>query len=228
VVDSGGTSGWRGGLRVGIGLGASTFALAISFGALAHAQGWDPLLTTVFSLVAFSGSAQFAVLTTFAGGGGLAAIGSATLMNARFLPMGSAAAASLEGGRLRRALEGQAVVDASWVAAYEGEGRFDRAKLMAATAVQWPAWVIGTAIGAYVGMSTDFLDRWGLDVIFPAFFLMLLFDSVRENSGARLVATAAALVGAGMVYVAPPGVALLASSAAAMVILLGPSKAATS
>ena len=191
---------------------------------MARAQGWDPLLATVFSLVAFSGSAQFAVLATLGGGGALAAIGSATLMNARFLPMGSAAAASLRGGRLRRGLEGQAVVDASWVAAYEGEGRFDRGKLMAATAVQWPAWVAGTAVGAYLGLSTEFMDRWGLDVIFPAFFLVLLLDTVRGSSVARIVAATAAVIGSAVVFALPTGAALLASSAASFIVLLGRSE----
>lgn len=213
--------GWRAGLRVGAGLAASAFALAISFGAVARAEGWSPVAATVFSLVAFSGSAQFAVLASLAGGSGPAtAIGAATLMNLRFLPMAAATARSLHGGRWQRGLEAQAVVDGSWVSAYLGEGRFDRGKLLAATAVQWPAWVLGTALGAALGLSTDFIEQWGLDVIFPAYFFVLLVDTLSTSRSARPVAAAAAVLGAVALLVAPAGIALVASSAAALLVLL--------
>lgn len=212
--------GWRAGLRVGLGFAATTFALALSFGALARTQGWSATAATVFSMVAFSGSAQFAVLTSLASGGGAGfAIGSAALMNARFLPMGVAVSSSLRGGRLRRGLEAQAVVDGSWASAYLANARFDRGKLLAATAVQWPAWVAGTAVGATLELSTGFVERWALDVIFPAFFLVLLLDAARGSATARVVAAAAGLLAAGMLLVAPVGPALFASSAAALVAL---------
>jgi predicted branched-subunit amino acid permease len=220
---SSGDSGWRAGLRVGAGLGASTLALAISYGALARAAGWNPLQAGVFSMTAFSGSAQFAVLTTLAGGGGiLAAIGAATLMNLRYLPMGVAVANSLKGGVIRRGVEGQAVVDGSWVSSYLGNGRFDRGKLLAATAVQWPAWICGTVIGATLNPSTEFIDRWGLDVIFPVFFLLLLVDAFRAGGRAALVAVLAAVLGAVIVLFASPGLALLASAAASLIVLVLP------
>ena len=47
----------------------------------------------------------------------------------------------------RRAAEGQAVVDASWAMANQGDGRFDRDLLVGATLPQYPAWVLGTALG---------------------------------------------------------------------------------
>jgi predicted branched-subunit amino acid permease len=210
----------RAGLRVGAGLAATCFALALSFGALAHSQGWSPFAIIMFSMLTFSGSAQFAVLTALSGGGGaLAAIGSATLMNARYLPMGAAAAGSLRGGRWRRGLEGQAVVDGSWVSAYVGHAKFDRSKLLAATAVQWPAWIAGTALGAYLDLSTRFIDRYGLDTIFPAFFLLLLVNTLRSSARVRPIAAAAALIGAGVVLVAPPGLALVAAAAASLLVL---------
>lgn len=222
MVDREDAGGWRAGVRVGAAFAVSAFALAVTFGTLARAEGWDPVAAIAFSLLAFSGSAQFAVLAVLGSGGALAAIGSAALMNARFLPMGSAVAASLHGGRWRRGLEGQAVVDGSWAAAYLGDGRFDRGLLLAATAVQWPAWVAGTAVGAYLAPSTDVLERWALDVVFPAFFVLLLLDAVRKAASGRRVALVAAAVAAGVVLVAPAGVALLASSTAALVVLLRP------
>src|SRR3982751_726753 len=94
------------GIRVGAGLAAAAFILAITFGATVRAQGWGILAPVICSLVVFSGSAQFALATALGGGGGpVPAVAAAALINARFLPMGLAVAPSLRGGRLRRALE---------------------------------------------------------------------------------------------------------------------------
>ncbi|WP_189431292.1 AzlC family ABC transporter permease [Streptomyces rubiginosohelvolus] len=99
----------------------------VSFGAISSSQGWGYVASVICSMAVFSGSAQFALLATLGSGGGPAgAVMSAALINSRFIPMGIAVAGDLRGGRFRRALEGQAVVDGSWAAAHLGAGRFDR------------------------------------------------------------------------------------------------------
>ena len=206
------------GIRVGAGLAAAAFVLAVTFGATVRAQGWGTLAPVVCSLVVFSGSAQFALATALGGGGGpVPAVAAAALINARFLPMGLAVAPSLRGGRLRRALEGQAVVDGSWVAAHLGGGRFDRERLIGATIVQWPAWVAGTAVGVLFPPPADLAHSLGLDAVFPAFFLVLLIDEVRASRAARLAATIAAAVAAVLALVVPAGIALVGSTAGALV-----------
>jgi predicted branched-subunit amino acid permease len=211
------TTGRRAGLRVGIGLAAGSFALAVSFGAFAVTHGWPAGLTILMSLVVFSGSAQFALVTAFAGGGIGPALVSASLINLRFVPMAAATSTSLSGSRWRRALEGQSVVDGSWVAAQRPDGSFDRPKLLAATLVQWPAWVAGTAIGALAVPSTDFIEQAGLDVVFPGFFLVLLLESLTA-APRRLVPVA--LAGAAVAGVScrflPTGVALVLAACAAL------------
>src|SRR5256885_10677522 len=104
------------------------------------------------SAIVFAGSAQFAAVSIIAAGGGLgAAVSAAALMNSRFLPMGIALAPSLPGGPAKRAAQGQAVVDASWVMAGQGDGTFDRWFLFGSTAVQYVAWFSGTVAGALAG-----------------------------------------------------------------------------
>lgn len=209
-------AGWRGGLQVGAGLGVGTFALAISFGAFASLQGWPVWLVVAMSVLVFSGSAQFALVTAMSGGGGLATgISAATLINLRFLPMAAATARSLHGGRLRRAIEGQAVVDGSYVSAQRTEGGVDREKLIGATLVQWPAWVVGTAIGAIFVPSTSFIRSVGLDLVFPCFFLLLLLDAVSARRDYRLVAVAALVIAVVACLAFPSGVALLSCGLAA-------------
>ena len=211
---------FAGGLRVGAGLAAASFALALTFGAAAHEQGWSFPATALASVLIFSGSAQFALLTALAGGGAaVPAIAAAVLINGRFLPMGLALGPSLSGGRLRRALQGQAVVDGSFVAAHLGRGRFDRYRLFGATVVQWPAWVAGTVIGAAVAPPADLAHRLGLDVVFPAFFLLLLLDELRTSRSGYAAAVLGAVVAAVLLWWVPPGVALLAATLAALIAL---------
>src|SRR4051794_27621643 len=209
--------GFTGGVRVGLGLAFPTFLLAVTFGATARELGWGLWAPIVASIVVFSGSAQFALLTALGGGGGLpAAVASAALINARFAPMGVAVAPSLRGNRLRRAVEGQTVVDGSFVAAHLGGGVFDRERMMGATAIQFVAWVTGTVAGVLLAPPSELTRALGLDVVFPGFFLLLLLDEIRHSRRAMAAAGLGGAIAAGLAFVAPAGVALLGSALAAL------------
>jgi predicted branched-subunit amino acid permease len=165
----------------------------------------------------FAGSAQLtAVSVLAAGGSGGAAVLAGLLMNLRFLPMGVAAASAFRGGPLRRALEAQALVDASWAIAGDGAGRFDRGLLLGATIPQAVGWWTGTAVGALGGAWLAHADALGLDAIFPAFFLLLLIDLVKDRR-----ALIAAMLGAAICLIlipsAPPGIPVAASAAGALI-----------
>jgi 4-azaleucine resistance transporter AzlC len=207
----------RTGLRRSAGLAGSTFVLGVTFGALARAHGWGLGAPVVASLAIFSGSAQFALLTVLAGGGAAwTAVASAALINLRFFPMALSAAPVLRGGRTRRAVEAQTVVDGSWVLAHQGEGRFNRGVLFGSALAQWPAWVTGTILGVVLAPSTRLLDATGLDVVFPAFFALLLFDEMRHTRSARIAAAGAAVITAVLLLALPAGPALLGGAAAAL------------
>jgi predicted branched-subunit amino acid permease len=149
------------------------------------------------------------------GGGPLAAVVAAALLNARFGPMGVAVAPYLKGGPLRRALEGQAVIDASWALASRGGGRFDREFMIGSMLPQYAAWVGGTVVGVVgEGLIGD-LEKVGLDVVFPAFFLVLLKHELRGGRTVAVALTAAALALV-LVPIAPPGVPVVAACAAAL------------
>jgi predicted branched-subunit amino acid permease len=211
---------YRSGLKAGLGFGLAALVLGISFGVLA-----EPLMgkvaPVVMSAVVFAGAAQFGTTAVLAAGGdALTAIAAGAMLNARFLPMGVAAAPSLRGGPLRRAAEGQAVVDASWALAVRGEGAFDRELMLGATIPQYPLWVGGTAIGVVAGGALGDPAALGLDAIFPAFFLGLLAAELGRPRG-----VAAALLG-GAVALAltpflPPGLPVLLASAASLIGLWG-------
>jgi 4-azaleucine resistance transporter AzlC len=205
------------GARIGLGPATATFVLGLSFGATASIAGWGFLLPVLFSVLAFTGSAQFALLTTISGGTALAAVTAAVLINARYLVMSVAISDSMRGGRWRRALVAQALADASFVIAHRGGGRFDIARMVGASIPQWLTWSVGTAVGVLVRPSPRLMHDLGADVVFPAFFLVLLMDELRRSRTAFLGAVLGAGIAGGLLLVTEPGYALLGATAAALV-----------
>jgi len=171
----------------------------------------------IMSAIVFAGSAQFTAASILAAGGGAgAAVAAATLMNSRFLPMSAAVGPSFGGGPLRRAAKGQAVVDHSWALSSRGDGSFDEALLLGASAIAYCTWIAGTGVGALWGDTLGDPDKLGLDAIFPAFFFGLLLNELRSRRarGVAALGTAAALV---LVPITPPGVPVLVASLASLV-----------
>jgi 4-azaleucine resistance transporter AzlC len=210
----------RTGVRAGLPVALATFVLGISFGVLAQPI-MGSIAPVVMSIVVFSGAAQFAALSVLAAGAGpAAAIVAAMLMSARFLPMGLAAGSALSGSRLKRAARGQAIVDASWALASRGDGSFDRGVLIGATLPQVAAWVSGTIVGVVSGAALAHPERFGLDAIFPAFYLALLVEELRAGR-VLAAALAGAAITLALMPVAPPGLPVIAAAAAALLGLRG-------
>jgi predicted branched-subunit amino acid permease len=211
---------YQDGLKAGVGFGLAALLLGVSFGVIAEPL-MGPVAPLVMSAVLFSGAAQFGSTAVLAAGGdAITAIAAGTMLNARFLPMGVAAAPALRGSPLRRAIEGQAVVDASWALAVQHDGRFDREVLIGATIPQYPAWVAGTAIGVAGGGAIGDPAALGLDAIFPAFFLGLLVAEL-GRPGARAAVLLGGAITLALTPVLPPGLPVLLASAAALVALWG-------
>lgn len=212
---------YRAGMRAGVPFALATLVLGISFGVLARSLGWGVFAPISFSVFAFSGAAQFAVASVLgAGGGAVAAIAAAALLSARFGPMGVAVAPYLKGGPLRRALEGQTIVDASWAMASRGDGRFDRELMIGAMLPQMVAWIGGTIIGVLGGDLIGNPERFGLDVIFPVFFLALLMEELRAGRKAIATAMIAAVLALALLPFAPAGLPVIAACAAAFLGLI--------
>ena len=204
-------------MRAGVPFAMAGGLLALSFGVVSQGAGLSATAAVVMSAIVFAGSAQFAAIAIVAQGGTVgAAVAAAALMNSRFLPMGVALAPSLPGGPLKRAAQGQTVVDASWALASRGDGTFDRWLLFGSSSVQYVTWTLGTVVGAIWGEGLGDPETLGLDAIYPAFFLGLLIKEVRDGR-ALGVAALGALIALVLVPFAPAGVPVLAASLAALV-----------
>jgi 4-azaleucine resistance transporter AzlC len=205
------------GVRAGVPFAIAGGILAASFGVVAQDAGLSALDAIVMSAIVFAGSAQFAAIAILGGGGTVAAaVGAAALMNSRFLPMGAALAPSLPGGPLKRAAQGQTVVDASWALAVRTDGSFDRWLLFGASAIQYSTWVTGTVVGALGADAIGDPRALGLDAIYPAFFLALLVIEMKSRR-ALGVAALGALIALVLIPVAPAGVPVLVASLASLV-----------
>ena len=208
---------YRDGIRVGIPFGIAAGLAGISFGVVAQ-----PVIgagaAIAMSAIVFAGASQFgAIAVLAAGGNAITAILTGLLLNGRFLPMGVAVAGALKGGPFLRALQGQALVDASWAAAHMGGGRFDRHILLGATIPQYPAWVIGTAIGALGANSLGDPKALGLDAVFPAFFLALLMAEAATSKAGRVTALTGAGIALLLTPLLPAGLPILLASGASLV-----------
>jgi 4-azaleucine resistance transporter AzlC len=220
--------GVRSGARDAIPFALAGLVVSMSFGISARAAGLPALATIAMSVLVYAGSAQFATVAILGQGGSVvAAVLAAVLMNARYIAMGLAIGPSLKGGRVRRALEGQAVVDASWALANRGDGRFDRHTLFGSSGAQYVTWQVGTILGVFAGGVLPHPEALGIDVVFPAFFLALLVGELRDAQ-ASAVAVGGAIVAVVLGLLAPAGIGILAASAIALVAVRRPRVAVAS
>ncbi|HLM31075.1 MAG TPA: AzlC family ABC transporter permease [Solirubrobacterales bacterium] len=208
------------GLRVGIPYSFAALLLAVSFGVLAQPV-MGKVAPIVMSMTVFAGSAQFAAVAVLsAGGGAAAAVAAGILLNLRYVPMGIAIAPSTRGGPLRRAAIGQALIDFSWAAASRGGGRFSVPYMLGVTMPSYPCWVLGTAIGVFAGEVIADPGDFGLDALFPAFFLCLLMEGELRWGRPALVAAIGSLIALVLIPFTPAGIPVIAATGAALIGLL--------
>ena len=207
---------YRDGARRIAPIAVAAFAFALSFGVLARASGIGSVEAIVMSATTFAGSAQFAVASILGAAGGVAsAIAAATLLNARYAPISVSVAPEFVGGRLRRLLESQLIVDESWAMSRRTDGRYDRRLLVGAGLVLYACWVGGTVIGALAGDALGDPASLGLDAAFPALFLAILVPQVRSRR-ALAAAVLGGTIALALVPVAPAGVPIVAAAAACL------------
>jgi 4-azaleucine resistance transporter AzlC len=218
-MDAGSTPhrGHRAGMRAAAPLAVAVVAFGVSFGLLARADGWGWLAPIAMSATTFAGSAQFATVSVLGDGGTVAAaIAAALLLNARYAPIGASVAPFLEGSAWSRFLHAQLIVDESWAISAEGHGRFNARMLIGSGLLLYAAWVAGTALGVVGGEALGDPEALGLDAAFPALFLALLVPQVRDRRAASAAVLGAAIA-LTLTPFAPPGVPIVAASAACLI-----------
>ena len=207
----------RRGARIVAPLLPAVLALGASFGVLARSAHVGAVAAIVMSATTFAGSSQVASISVLSAGGSVAAaVVAALLLNARDAPMGITVARAFRGNALKRVGEAQLVVDESWALSGGGTPRFDRSVMLGIGALLWVGWVGGTAIGAALGSVIGDTSRFGLDGAFAALFTALLAAQLRDR---RRIAAAAigAAIAAVLIPLTPPGIPIVAATAAVLV-----------
>lgn len=168
----------------------------VSFGVLAVAAGLPGWSAILMSALVFAGSAQFAAVGVLSAGGGvLPAVVAGALLNVRYLATGIAVARAFPGGRVKRTLLAQLVVDETYalgVAAGE-PGRPDGRAMLAAGALIYVLWVAGSAVGTVLGPVLGDPRHLGIDAAFPALFTALLWPMLRGHQAVRCALAGAAI-----------------------------------
>lgn len=201
--------------RNAVAIGVATALYGVSFGILAVGAGLSIAKACALSVLVFTGASQFAAVGVVAAGGSpVTALASALLLAARNTAYGLAAAPSLRGGRARRALAAQLVIDESTAMASAHPGDPDRARhaFLATGIAVFVGWDAGTVVGALAGSGLGDPRDFGLDATFPAAFLALLAPQVRDRP-ALLAAVAGIAIALVTAPFAPAGLPVLLAAA---------------
>jgi 4-azaleucine resistance transporter AzlC len=214
-VEAGRTPRIRDGLRAALPLAPSPIIFGLSFGVLEETAGFGAVPAIAMSATTFGGAAQFAAVSTLGAGGTVAAaVLAATFLNARYVAISATVASIFPGGRLRRFVESQTIVDESWALSGRS-GRFEWPVLVGAGIVFYVLWVGSTAAGTVVGGIVEDTSALGLDAAFAALFLALAVPYLRTARGRQAAALAAAITLV-LMPVAPLGVPIVAASVACL------------
>lgn len=189
--------------------------VGVSYGALAHANGFPLWVPLTLSLVVLAGASEFLFIGVVAAGGSpVSAALAGLLVNARHVPF-SLAVHDLAGKGPKKLLGFHILNDESVVfglAEKQKDKQKDKQK-----AAFWLCglgiflcWPLGTIIGEFLGTFIVDTKALGLDAMFPAIILALCLPALREAKTRR-----AALLGAVIALAAtpflPPGIPVLLS-----------------
>lgn len=176
----------------------AVFVFGVSYGAVAVAGGLPLWVPAMLSVLVMAGSSELLFVGIVAAGGNpIAAALAGVLVNARHLPYGLALPVGTTGSsRVRRVLGTHLMNDESVVFALAQDDPVKRRAAFWACGIgvliTWPA---GAITGALVGGIVHNTSAFGLDAVFPAMILALIFPALRENRTPAFLGAAIALIG---------------------------------
>jgi len=196
-------------------------------GAQAVQKGLTPVEVPLMTGLNFAGGSEFAALGLWTSPPHLLLIMAVTfLVNSRMLVMGAAMTPFLHHLPKRKVLPALFLMtDASWAlsmaqmrqrAALGIEPAFSLAYYMGASLVFYAAWVGCTTLGAILGPMLGHPEAYGLDMAFPAVFLVMLRGMWKGLR--RAWPWAVSLAAAALTYKLAPGAWYVAAGAVAGIL----------
>lgn len=187
---------------------------ALVLGAQATAKGMAPLAVPLMTGLNFAGGSEFAAIGLWTSPPHLLLIAGVTLLvNSRHLVMAATLAPWLQHLPRRQVLPALFVmVDESWAMALaDAKARaggsstsgFSMRYFLGVSAGLYASWLAFTTLGALLGPVLGDIERWGLDMAFPAVFLVLL-RGMWKGAAEALPWLVSLIIAAG-VYLTVPG-----------------------
>ena len=185
--------------------------VGLSYGSLAAAQGFPLWVQIALSTLVLAGASEFLFIGVVAGGGSpLTAAAAGLLVNARHLPFGIAVK-DLVGQGGRSLLGCHIMNDESVVFGISQPGLQQRrvAYWLCGLGIfaVWPLTVIG---GAMIGRFIPDVSAIGLDAVFPAILIALIFPALRKRR-TRIPALAGTALSVAVTPFVPAGMPVLFS-----------------
>lgn len=183
--------------------------VGISYGALAHSQGFDWWVPLVLSILVLAGASEFLFIgVVFSGGSPISAALAGLLVNSRHIPF-SFAVSELAGKGPKALLGYHIMNDESVVFGLAQESQQEK------TAAFWLCgvgilicWPVGVIIGEILGSFIQDTHALGMDAMFPAIILALSLPALKDKR-LRLAAIIGAVIAMVTTPVLPAGIPVL-------------------
>lgn len=202
-------------------LAAAVAPFGLAFGVLCTQAGLHPLTALGFSVLVFTGSAQFAAVAVLGNSGTVAtAVVAGMLLNVRCVAFGLVMAPVFPRSWVRRALASQLMIDESMaVGTSVDEPDLRWFGYLAGGLGVFVAWNVSTLAGALLVPGTGtFVTDLGIDATIPAAFLALLWPRLAD-AVQRRIAVLGGVVALALVPLLPAGLPIILSAAAVPVVL---------
>ncbi len=201
-------------LRDALSVALTVGTYGVAFGAASVAAGFSILQTCLFSLLTFTGASQFAAVgVVAAGGAGISAVATASLLSSRNALYAVQMAPRLEVRGWRRVAAAQLTIDESTNVALaqapHGTAAVRHGFWLTGAGV-FLFWNIFTLVGALGAKSLGNPAAWGLDAAVPAAFLGLLWPRLVDTK-IRLIAALAVVFSLVMTPLLPSGTPIIAT-----------------
>jgi predicted branched-subunit amino acid permease len=198
-----------------------TVGVTVTILHVSEGTSWSAMLGVIFLVNSVTPGLAY-VAVTDAGGSTTAGVLSGWLVSSRFGLFAAAIAPYLWPSRWKRALAAHGAFDPSVALGLREEAPIDKRRVYLAAAF-WMVvpWWIGGVLGILIGSNVGDPGALGLDAIFPAVLLVIVWPQLqdRDSLTIALVALIAALA---LVEITPGGVPALAAACAALLALRPP------
>ncbi len=206
-------------------LGFAYFTIGFTVAVLHVTEGTSPLVMigSVFLVNSVTPTLAFAAVTA-AGGSTMSGIFSGWLVSSRFGLFAAAIAPRLWPSRAKRAVAAHAAFDPNVAMAQRETADSDARRVYVAASI-WLCipWWIGGSLGAVIGDRLGDANALGLDAVFPAALLAIIWPQL-ANRELLPIALIAAIVALALLEPSPGGVPVLVAACAALLAIRQPAE----